>query len=77
MTQATIDIPIINDDNNEQTERFQVQIGLVSGVTPSGVSIGNPNPTNIDITDNDSKTLIHVLALCIYTVLCYRYCCQV
>ena len=60
MTRSTINIPIVNDDNNEPTERFQAQIALVPSVTPSGVTIGTPNPTNIDITDNDSESVYTV-----------------
>ena len=73
MTQFTIGIPIINDDDNEPTERFQAQLSVVTGVTPSSVSIGSPNPTNIDINDNDSKA--HHVTLCVViTICCYRYC---
>ena len=64
MTQFNIEIPIINDENNEPTERFQAELALVPGETPSGVSIGSPNPTNIDINDNDSKT--HIMLHCVW-----------
>ena len=52
-TQVPVNIPIVNDNLHENTERFTVQIQKIGEVTPAGVTIGTPNLTMVDITDND------------------------
>ena len=51
-TQVPVNIPIVDDSLHEYTERFTVQIQRI-GDTPAGVTIGTPNPTMVNITDND------------------------
>ena len=52
-TQVPVIIPIVDDNIQENTERFTVLIERIGEVTPDGVTIGTPNPTMVDITDND------------------------
>ena len=52
-TQVPVNIPIVDDSIHENTERFTVQIQKIGEVTPAGVTIGTPNLTMVDITDND------------------------
>ena len=52
-TQVPVNIPIVDDNLQENTERLTVLIERIGGVTPDGVTIGTLNPTMVDITDND------------------------
>ena len=52
-TQVAVNIPIVDDSIHENTERFTLQIQRIGEVTPAGVTVGTPNPTMVDITDND------------------------
>ena len=52
-----ISIPIENDAIFENNEQFSVQLALAAD-TPSGVTTGSPNPTTVQISDNDSKLRI-------------------
>ena len=52
-TQVPVNIPIVDDNLLENTERFTVLMERIAGVTPDGVTIESPNPTLVDITDND------------------------
>ena len=49
-----ISIPINDDNVHEATERFRVMLSRVA-TTPSGATIVIPNPTTVEITDNDRK----------------------
>ena len=53
-TQVPINIPIVDDSLQESTERFSVLIERIDAATPAGVTIGTPNPTIVEITDNES-----------------------
>ena len=52
-TQVTVNIHIVDDSLQENTERFTVQIQRIEEVTPAGVTIGTINLIMVDITDND------------------------
>ena len=52
-TQVLVNIPIVDDSLQERTERFSVLIERIDEDTPAGVTIGTPNPTIVEITDND------------------------
>ena len=52
-THMLVNTTIVDDSLHEDTERFTVLIERIGEVTPAGVTIGNPNPTIIEITDND------------------------
>ena len=47
-----ISIPINDDNVHEATEVFRVMLSRVA-TTPSSATIVNPNPTTVEITDND------------------------
>ena len=52
-TQVPVNIPIVDDSIHENIERFIILIQTIGEVTPYGVTVGRPNPTMVDITDND------------------------
>ena len=52
-TQVPVNIPIVDDSLQESTERFSVLLERIDEATPTGVTIGTPNPTIFEITDND------------------------
>ena len=52
-TSVNYNIPIIDDGAFENQEQFQAELFLVPGTTPSAVTLGTPNPTTIQINDND------------------------
>ena len=54
-TQASLVIPIINDNVHENTESFTVQIATIPGVTPPQVTTTTPNRATVEITDNDGN----------------------
>ena len=49
-----ISIPIENDSIRESTEQFGVQL-ILAADTPSRVTTGTPNPTTVQILDDDCK----------------------
>ena len=49
----TVNITIANDSIQENTEGFTVLIERIGGVTSAEVTIGTPNPTMVDIADNN------------------------
>ena len=53
-TQVFVNILIVDDSLHEDTEIFTVLIEKIGEVTPAGVTIGTPNLTMVEITDNDS-----------------------
>ena len=53
VTQVPVNIPVVDDSFLENTERLTVLIERIGEVTPDGVTIGTPNQTMVDITDND------------------------
>ena len=55
--QFNISIPIIDDDINEMVERFTVLL-IRTEATPVSATIVDPNPTIVQISDNDRKTMI-------------------
>ena len=52
-THMPVIIPIVDDRIYEITKSFTVLIEKIGRVTPTGVSIETPNPTMVEITDND------------------------
>ena len=53
LTRATFEIPIINDDDYEDSETFQVTVNPLS--LPYGIAIGSTSRAEVTILDNDSK----------------------
>ena len=49
-----ISIPIESDNTLESNEQFRVQLALAAD-TPSRVTTGSPNPTTVEILDDDCK----------------------
>ena len=54
-TESFLNITIIDDNVQENTESFTVQIATIPGVTSPGVITATPNQTTVEITDNDGK----------------------
>ena len=52
-THVLVNTPIVDDSLHEDTERFTILIERIGDVTPAGVTIGTPNHTMVEITDND------------------------
>ena len=52
-TQVPVIIPILDDNLQENAERFKVLIETVGELTSTGVTIGTPNQTIVEINDND------------------------
>ena len=52
-TQVPVNIPIVDDNLQENVEIFAVRIERIGGVTPAGVTVVTPNPAFVTITDND------------------------
>ena len=53
ITRATFNISIIDDDDYENNETFNVTVDPLS--LPYGTAIGSPSRTAFTILDNDSK----------------------
>ncbi len=51
-TEATVDIPIINDTDDESDETFRVQ--LAAPLLPAGVTLGSPNVATVTIVSDDA-----------------------
>ena len=48
-----VNIPVVDDNLQENTERFTVILERIGEVIPAGVTIGTPNQTIVEINDND------------------------
>ena len=54
-TEAFLNITMTDDNFQENTESFIVQLAIIPGVTSAEVNTASPNPATVEITDNDRK----------------------